>query len=222
LIKTTLRFLYGKTRDDHNKLNIFRLLYFFSDVDYSTAFDADFSKSVADRSMSHYAKALSWCKVFLRGNSFTTFTGSEVAIALLFPMEKVFESYVAAKLRQHISNDFELRTQDKRHSLFDLPTKAFGLCPDIVLMSKEKVTVMDTKWKILSGDRNYGISQADMYQMYAYSKKYNAEKTVLVYPLSGNLSGDDISFQSNDKVNVEIFFIDLFQPDVSVPMLISR
>ena len=32
--------------------------------------------------------------VFLQGKSFTAFSGSEVAIALLFPMEKLFESYV--------------------------------------------------------------------------------------------------------------------------------
>ena len=33
------------------------------------------------------------------------------------------------------------------------------------------ITVLDAKWKLLSAaQQNYGISQADMYQMYAYHK----------------------------------------------------
>jgi 5-methylcytosine-specific restriction enzyme subunit McrC len=64
---------------------------------------------------------------------------------------------------------------------------------------------MDTKWKLLSNNvRNYGISQSDMYQMYAYSKKYNAKKIVLLYPQPDNLSEKEISFHSDDGVNVEI------------------
>jgi 5-methylcytosine-specific restriction enzyme subunit McrC len=79
--------------------------------------------------MNHYNKALSWCRVFLRGNSFTAFAGNEVALALLFPMEKVFESFVAAKLRKHIISGTNLLTQDTRYSLFDRPTKAFAFAP---------------------------------------------------------------------------------------------
>ena len=34
------------------------------------------------------------------GKSFTSFSGSEVAFALLFPMETLFESYIAAQLKK--------------------------------------------------------------------------------------------------------------------------
>jgi 5-methylcytosine-specific restriction enzyme subunit McrC len=98
--------------------------------------------------------------VFLLGNSFTAFAGSKVALALLFPMEKVFESFVAAKLRKLISRDINIRTQDTTYSLFDSPKRAFALKPDIVLEFGERTVVMDTKWKLLSDtDRNSGISQ---------------------------------------------------------------
>jgi 5-methylcytosine-specific restriction enzyme subunit McrC len=221
LLKATLRFLQKQTRDDRNRLNISRLLAFFEGVDASADYEADFSKCATDRSMSHYEKTLSWCRVFLRGNSFTAFAGNEVAVALLFPMERVFESYVAAKLRRHISGDVKLQTQDTRYSLFDRPAKAFSLRPDIVLTGGDGTVVMDAKWKLLSDNmRNYGISQSDMYQMYAYSKKYNAEKIVLLYPQPDNLRGAGISFQSDDGVSVEVSFIDLLQPDASVSALI--
>jgi len=223
LLKSTLHFLHKQTSDDRNRLILSRLLTFFIGVETSINYEADFSKCTADRSMSHYEKALSWCRIFLRGNSFTAFAGSEVAVALLFPMEKVFESYVAAKLRRIAPADIELRTQDTRYSLFDHPSKAFSLRPDIVLIDSGNTIVMDTKWKLLSENvRNYGISQSDMYQMYAYGKKYDAKKVILIYPQSEKIRGSDISFHSEDGVHVEVTFIDLLQSDVSVAALTER
>jgi len=209
--------LRNQTGDNGNRHNISRLLTFFESVNASSDYEADFSKCTSDRSLSHYQKALSWCKVFLRGNSFTAFAGSEVAVALLFPMEKVFESYIAAKMRRAVSPNVELLVQDARYSLFDRPTRAFSLRPDIVMTDGDGVIVMDTKWKVLSENvRNYGISQADMYQMYAYSKKYSAKKITLIYPQPGNFRGTDISFFSDDGVNVEVYFVDLLQPNESI------
>jgi 5-methylcytosine-specific restriction enzyme subunit McrC len=222
LIKSTLRFLLKQTADSRNRQNAFRLLTFFEGVDCSTSYEADFSKCISDRSMSHYEKALSWCRVFLRGNSFTAFAGSEVALALLFPMDKVFESYIAAKLRRLTPSGVELRMQDNRYSLFDRPTRAFSMRPDIVLVDGSLTVVMDTKWKLLSENtRNYGISQTDMYQMYAYSKKYDAEKIVLLYPQPEGLHNADIAFHSDDGVSVNVAFIDLLHTDASVAALIE-
>ena len=36
-----------------------------------------------DRNIQDYKQALLWCRVFLEGNSFTSFSGSNVAFALL-------------------------------------------------------------------------------------------------------------------------------------------
>jgi len=222
LIKSTLHFLVKQTADSSNRQNAARLLSFFEGVDYSISYEADFSKCISDRSMSHYDKALSWCRVFLRGNSFTAYAGSEVALALLFPMEKVFESYVAKKFRKYIGTDLILRTQDTRYSLFDSPTRAFALRPDLVLESSERIVVLDTKWKLLSNNARYcGISQTDMYQMYAYSKKYNADKIILLYPTSDYITKEGIKYVSDDNVNVDVSFIDLRNADKSISNLID-
>jgi 5-methylcytosine-specific restriction enzyme subunit McrC len=49
--------------------------------------------------------------------------------------------------------------------------------------------VADTKWKMINQNQsriNYGISQSDMYQLYAYGKKHQAKNgdvhLVLIYP----------------------------------------
>lgn len=222
IIKSTLRFLLKFTCDQRNCQQAIRLLTFFDGIDYSTNYDADLSKCFIDRSMKHYNKALSWCRIFLRGNSFTAFAGSDVALALLFPMEKVFESFIAAKFRKLIGREIDLCTQDTRYSLFDSPCRAFSLRPDIVLEYSGHTIVLDTKWKLLSDNaRNNGISQADMYQMYAYSKKYKADSIVLIYPYSEIMSKKAIRYTSDDNVKVNISFIDLRNADESISGLLS-
>ena len=85
--------------------------------------------------------------------------------------------------------------------------------PDIVVRRKQDDTifVLDTKWKILSDSKaNFGISQADMYQMYAYQKKYGASNVTLLYPLKDKVSDKRIEYKSDDGVIVKVRFIDLY------------
>ena len=72
--------------------------------------------------------------------------------------------------------------------------------------------IYDTKWKILDKSKNnYGISQADMYQMYAYHKKYdNAQSVTLIYPkVDDNLPKEDIKYTAVDDIFIAVDFIDL-------------
>lgn len=210
LIKTTIRYLHRMTADERNRQSAVRLLDFFDGVQCSENCDADFSQCTSDRSMSHYGKAIAWCRIFLKGNTFTAYAGSEVAIALLFPMEKVFESYIAQLLRKQLPPDLRMMTQDNRYCLFDQPSPKFALRPDIVLESGEFTTILDTKWKVLSlTAHNLGISQADMYQMYAYGKKYDADRVILIYPRSDAVGSTPLVYESRDGVKVEVAFVDL-------------
>ena len=83
-------------------------------------------------------------------------------------------------------------------------------------LNSEEQTVLDTKWKLLSPKwHNYGFSQADMYQMYAYQKKYNAKNITMLYPMTEKVSQKiehekEIKFTSDDGVIVRVRFIDLF------------
>ena len=50
----------------------------------------------------------------------------------------------------------------------------------------------------------------DMYQMYAYAKKYQTSEIWLLYPLHDEIRHQtQIIFESNDEVKVYIYFIDL-------------
>ena len=106
------------------------------------------------------------------------------------------------------------------YHLFDALCGQFKLRPDIVIARKNDgaIFVLDTKWKLLSeGKANYGISQADMYQMYAYQKKYGAQNVTLVYPKTDNVPSErEIQFVSNDGVVVNVRFVDLFEPHQAI------
>lgn len=210
LIKSTLKHLLGYTQSDLNRQAIRRLLAVFADIPYSDKYDEDFKLCHDNRILTHYKKSLSWSRVFLKGNSFTSYSGSEVAIAILFPMEEVFEKYIGKTIQKLFHKSVEVDLQQRQYCLFDLPKKTFYLQPDIVLSKLEKCVVLDTKWKILDPQAiHYGISQADMYQMYAYGKKYNSSCVILIYPLSEGFDNSDIFYDSKDGVKVYVKFIDL-------------
>ena len=60
-----------------------------------------------------------------------------------------------------------------------------------------------------------------MYQMYAYSKKYEADGVVLVYPNSNLINRTNISFASDDNVKVSVSFIDLRNVEGSISKLVD-
>lgn len=227
LIKSTLLKLNNISESATNTRQIRQLLAAFELVEPSDNYEQDFSKVVVDRSTRDYENLMKWSKVFLKNKSFTTFSGETSARALLFPMEKVFESYVARQLKiacQH--DDWDISLQDHHFYLFNEPHRQFALRPDIVMKdSFGNTVVLDTKWKKLSNNSriNYGISQADMYQMYAYSKKYHAGQVILLYPLSAEMMDHPpIYFQSDDGVSVRVFFVDLKSINDSLAELKSQ
>lgn len=226
LIKSTLLCLYRQTVSIKNKTDLRTLLNAFDGVQPSDNYDRDFSKIKPDRNMADYNTALLWCKVFLAGKSFTSYSGSEVAQALLFPMDALFEGYIAASMKKRLPpQEFRVSAQDKTYHLFDSPFKSFQLRPDIVVTRKADgaIFICDTKWKLLSGAKApYGISQADMYQMYAYQKKYGAKSVMLLYPMCANLSKDVIPpFGSDDGVRVKVKLIDLLDVQRSLDRLMA-
>jgi 5-methylcytosine-specific restriction enzyme subunit McrC len=220
IIKSTLKYLNDKTNDSRLQRAIREHIFVFDEADFSTDIKADFNKCENSRSMSDYDVILKWCKIFLTGESFTNYRGSSIAYSLLFPMEKIFESYVAKHIRQsEYFNGWKVLTQDSRFYLIEDP-KRFKLKPDIVIMKDGALVILDTKWKLLydDADKNYGISQGDLYQMFAYAKKYDCKQIVLLYPLNNRVSSmpDQIQFCYDSDIRVNAYFIDLEDMDESL------
>ncbi len=192
ILKTVLIYLKDKSRSAKNIRQIISFLYLFDEVGESVNLEKDLQTlNGQNRLFNHYEVALKWAKVFLLNQSFTSYKGKHLNTAILFPMEILFESYVAHKLKQACP-DWEITAQDRKHYLVnDLNSNRdkFRLRPDLVINSKGITIVADTKWKMINQNltsKNYNISQADMYQLYAYGKKYQAKNggvhLILIYP----------------------------------------
>lgn len=226
LVKSTLLKLQKLTTSAENSKEIRQLLTAFEMVEPSLNFEKDFLKVNIDRNTKDYSMLMQWSKVFLFNKSFTTFSGKSTSRALLFPMESVYESYVAKKMKQiFIPLGWDVSSQDKGYYLFVEPHEQFALRPDIVCTKDDRLIIMDTKWKRLFNNSraNYGISQADMYQMYAYSKKYGTSEIWLLYPRNDEMIvKDNISFDSGDGTTVNVFFVDVANIEESLEELNRR
>lgn len=231
LIKTTLALLHSASRDETNRKDAQRLLAMMEHVELSTNIVRDFAQVHIDRSMKDYRALLAWSRVFLHGESFTSFAGDTSGLVLLFPMETVFEDYVAREIQRTFDPAWQITAQDTGHHLFDTPRR-FALRPDIVIEAQEGTVILDTKWKRLSTDsaNNYNIKQSDMYQMFAYAMKYQTPRIFLLYPLTQDIKRaggmDGITFQSQiagDVVaDVRVFFVDLADMEQSLTALAAQ
>lgn len=213
LLRSALWYVFQRSHSARNRRDSKMLLNAFSEVEPSKDHEGDYARFVPQRGMEDYQDALLWCRVFLMGKSFTAFSGKETAAALLFPMEELFESYVAVQLMKLLDREeFAVSAQDRTHYLFDVPDRKFLLRPDLVITRKRdgKVFVLDTKWKALSDARpNHGIAQSDMYQMFAYQKKYRAEHSTLLYPLTEDAPGGRLGYSAEDGASVRVRWVDL-------------
>ena len=216
LIKTTLQFLYKKSKLNKNQQRIREFLFVFNEMGISHNIKTDFANLKLNRQMKDYEQVLLWCKTFLLENSFSPYKGNDVAFALLFDMNLLFESYVYDYLKRN-GNFNDITAQDKTHHLayLDGKTSKFQLKPDIVINKGE--IIADTKWKLLSKDKTHqGISQGDMYQLYAYGTKYKDCKYMyLIYPYDGFDIQNSYQYFENDdtdkleKLHLNILFFDV-------------
>lgn len=218
LIKSTLLYLKSKSHEENNRRDIRRMLLIFDEITPSLNFDGDFQTCEKGRIGKEYSGVLALCKVFLARKSFTMYRGKNEATALLFPMDNLFEKYISKEMATAVADKWILSDQDVGEHLFK--NKKFPLRPDIVLRKKpifdknecEKI-IIDTKWKRLYNEprNNYGISQADMYQMYAYHTRYKSvKKVIILYPYYTDIKPEDYIIDVGDtKITIQIRFFDL-------------
>ena len=190
LIKSALEVVQRESQHAFNQQTCREFLFWFDRVPTSIDPPSDFRSVRRDRHIQHYQPAMPTCRLILEGLNPLTQSGENRALSMLFPMGRVFEDYVAAKLQTLIPT-WKIRRQVKRHSLIEnhVGEHIFGLIPDLEFINGPDRIIADTKWKLIDqSDRanNYQITQADVYQMFAYAKKYLASQDVkrvlLIYP----------------------------------------
>lgn len=242
LIKLALEKIKNISSDMENKAKIYQLLVHFDDIQTSGMIPAHlFRKLLIDRKNGFYKKSLDLVKFFLLDESpYSVFYNDEREITgLFFPMEIIYESYIATKLKEVIDNKFSIKIQDNSYKIFNKCEVGgkevknnitfFKLKPDIVVEKEKEVIILDTKWKELKnpeekeGTYNFGISKEDIYQMITYIHVYNSKiknednnkfcnKAYLVYPINNNDNTplkENLVFEGENKLEVRVCFVDL-------------
>jgi len=212
IIKSTLSLLLKTSGSNDNLKKLRELVFIFDDVNESGDINGDFSKCINNRLMKHYDTVLKWCRVFLRGESFTNWKGSGRVNAILFPMNEIFESYVTAHLRQSGLFENFIAQNSSKYLAKENGGNIFLIKPDITAIQGNMFFIMDAKWKLIDEtDRanKYDISQSDMYQMLSYAKIYEVCEVkmtvslVLIYPATDKFR-EQRTFVFNDKTSIKI------------------
>ena len=151
-----------------------------------------------DRTNQRWRELLSFARLLLTDRHQQTSAGAIDGHALLFEMNALFEQYVAKLLTRALSGSgYRVSAQGgHRDCLFEESTGRFRTKPDLIIRQGDRtVLVIDTKWKRMSpriDDPKQGVSQADVYQLMAYSQLYQCQNVMLLYPHHGDLPPDPI------------------------------
>jgi 5-methylcytosine-specific restriction enzyme subunit McrC len=221
LIHSALVKVARTSRTAHNQRLARELRHGLESVPLSAAYQADFMKWRSGRDMIHYQPILPWVRLILNQQCPFALKDEHAGISFLFPMEKLFEKYVAQVLARQLSpRRVSVHTQLRSQYLAEQP-RAFQLKPDLVLAGGGKwLAVMDTKWKLIdqraayddgSEDPKAGIAQGDMYQLFAYGHKYLGGKgrLALIYPKWSGFTAPLPPFRLGDGLTLDVLPFDL-------------
>ncbi|WP_417706263.1 McrC family protein [Rheinheimera aquimaris] len=241
VIHSALAIVSKYTKLNRNHKLCQELLFAFNEIPFSKDHKRDFSAITLQRGMVHYDVPLKWARLVLDGLSPQAMSGQHQAYSLLFPMEALFESFVAHYLQKNLPATTQLKTQVQGKSLVHYGDKKYFLLkPDLMLTAAGLPSIiLDTKWKLLDqtksdGKDKFGLLQADFYQMLAYGYKYlsSSGQLVLIYPKSAqfdkplqhsfvfdaehqlrlNVIPFDLGYRADARIDLTVIGLDHQQP----------
>jgi len=150
---------------------------------------ADIEKITFTRLNQIFKPYIEMCKIFISHSTLTLQASNVESFTMLLPMEKLFEEFIAEVLQENPSYFFGTQVPIRAQPIIGKLAKdennkeLFRLKPDIIIGSPKIRAIIDTKYKALDPfDSNLGVSQSDVYQMYAYATKTNTDRCMLLYP----------------------------------------
>lgn len=148
-----------------------------------------------------YAPLLALARLFLDGGSLQLSGGGHETFAFVFDMNRLFESFVFRFLQRHraallpaaLSECALLpQTSGAAKPLARRDGQpVFRLAPDLAFRAPDGAfsLLLDTKYKALTpADRAAGVAQSDLYQMYAYARRYECPRILLLYPQTSGMA----------------------------------
>lgn len=214
VIKLCSRLLMKQTKFSENLRKLQEVVFILDEVEdcHFTTFDID--NISLNAFFADYTGILDSCKIILNQQLYSSNIYDLSQWCLLFPMEYIFEDFLAGFLENKFSKDWKVEYQKSDEYLSNSP-KVFNLQHDIFLTSKHgtrRKIIIDTKYKLrqdnFKADPKKGIVQSDLYQMVSYAFKRGCTDIILVYPnISEQLNTPDTfeiisGFDGADKITI--------------------
>ncbi|MXF14019.1 restriction endonuclease, partial [Escherichia coli] len=117
LLHSALDKLLSLQLSSDNQRWLYELRFAFDGIPLSRDIERDINNLRLERGMAHYNEPMAWAQLILRGMSPSALQGNTKAISLLFPMEAVFESFVAQTLPDELPPHLKVLPQAAIYSL---------------------------------------------------------------------------------------------------------
>ncbi|MFN6980835.1 MAG: McrC family protein [Brevundimonas sp.] len=190
IMKAAVERLIRVSTSSENQRRLRELAFFYADIASVPPNALAWDSLILDRTNSRWRELVELARLLLGDRFQTTSSGATRGFSLTFDMSRLFEAYVARKLKKALAGtDLTVHPQGGRlYCLEESETGAsrFMTKPDILVKRKGVVElIIDTKWKRVArqiDDAKRGVSQNDIYQMIAYGQLYDCADLVLLYP----------------------------------------
>lgn len=223
VLKKALNICLNGTKEPGNWRIANELQHFLDEVPSSKDTDNDLKLWATDSLMADYHTIKPWAELIVKQMTPLSQSGHHEGMSLLFPMEYLFEQYVAHHLSSKLEADWQLKTQaTSKYLCTHNDRRFFQLRPDLLFIGpNNKFVAADTKWKKLNmeddnGRNKYGLSQSDFYQLYAYGKKYmdGYGDMILIFPKYDNFTQPLPVFKYDKNLRLWVIPFDLFSKNL--------
>lgn len=163
-------------------------LEFFDEVDCLQETREIFGRLYFDRNTESYRMAIGLAELILQHYTPDISSGHRPLLAILFDMNRVFETYVGNVLKRKARENRKINVKNTGTSrnFWKYKNKNKSIRPDIILDStvenKKRKVILDVKWKV---PKDRMPADADLKQIYVYNLQYGANEGTLVYPSNG-------------------------------------
>ena len=192
ILKYTTYLLLDKCSSLDNSKKLQKIFFMLDEVSLRAIVPQQFSKLKLTRLNSEFEPIVNLCQLIIEHAALELRAGQLDVFSLVFDMNVLFEEFIGEFIKREFAHEFGEITLQKPAVNFAQkyvngvkPQGVLRMKPDIVLQKKdgEPKLIVDTKYKELTGQgKKEGAYPSDIYQMYAYSKKYNSPNVIMLYP----------------------------------------
>ena len=196
ILKAACRRLLSISKSTAAQKKLREIVFLLDEVTDLDIAEHHFSDIHYNRNSERFKSLINFSMLVIKGMSPIWTKGKEVSFSLLFPMEQLFEEFIARYIHRYAEDLGLLRecihAQAVGHRKWLLRREhdecdKFQLKPDLVIDDGHGGIrlILDTKWKHVKSDEedsNNGVSQADIYQLYSYAHRYKCPENVLLFP----------------------------------------